>query len=83
MSRMLITPEKIGWVNVSRGTADLAGSVEESLRAQPAALARRCGSAANRRASSVARLALLAFFTGFSSFICSAPARIIIEEQFD
>lgn len=39
--------------------------------------------AAVRRPSSVARLALLAFFTGFPPFICSAPARIIIQEQFD
>ena len=81
--RTLISPEKIGQENVPLGTAGLAGSVDESLRVQPAASARRCGSAANRRASSVARLALLAFFTGLSPFICSAPARIIIQEQFD
>jgi len=79
----LITPEKIGWVNVPLGTAGLAGSVDESLRAQPAASARRCGSAANRRANSVARLALLAFFAAFSPLVGPATAEIIIQEQFD
>ncbi len=83
MPRTLITPEKNAWENPPCGTVSLAGTEKGFSRAQTPASDRRCGSAAIRRANSVARLALLAFFTGFFPFVCSAPARIIIQEQFD
>lgn len=62
----LISSEKNAWENLPRRTVSLAGTVHESLRTQRRASDRRCGPAANRRANSVARLALLAFFAGFS-----------------
>ena len=83
MLSTLITPEKNAWENLPRHTVSLAGTVHESLRTQRRASDRRCGSAANRRANSVARLALLAFFAGFSPLVGPATAEIIIEEQFD
>ena len=79
----LITPGKNAWENLPRRTVSLAGIVHESLRTQCRASDRRCGPSANRRANSLARLALLAFFAGFSPLVGPATAEIIIEEQFD